>query len=321
MPVKLSSRTEGHVRHVTDIDALQLQLNELTAMYRQNPPLRLLILHHIPPPLDPGTKRSSSEKFQAILYENEHPADDKEYTIAVEHVDILGKIVGDGGFSDKEFEVKSNTEHVINLIHDKAKTGARFVTAALTGSSMYQGFNFSLDGSKPVLQMDFFFDTPIFLDPEMYIYLIEPVSVIQKMNEGAFGKTVRLECDWSSHFENHLRLGWRLIDIFSDGSSKSVKTNSGKEIQKTYLWVFEKPLPEGNETIARYEGLVAEQTIRTQTEKASSIVDKQAYWEDEIVQKGQDGWELACIIQNPAISRSICQVVFGNIMFFQRLLK
>ncbi|ESO88476.1 hypothetical protein LOTGIDRAFT_234530 [Lottia gigantea] len=313
VPVKLSSRTEGHVRHVADAEQIKELMKNLVTKYEDNK--RLLILHHIPLPNQKSdTRRAKTERFQGILYKKINPSSPD-----TEVVDAEKNGHCDAGFYDKAFEVKADTSHVIQLLHKRAANGDRFVTAALTGASLFNGFNFSLDGSKPVLQMDMIFEVPSPQVTELYSYHVEPVTVIQRMVEGTTGNRICLECDWVCEFDQHLKKGWRLIDIFADGSSKCRPSVVGTEIVKTFLWVYEKPRSEDDCT-QRYEGAVIQQSTGASPENAVSIQNGAAYWESEIRRMGLEGWELACIIQNPCVQRTICKINFGNIMFFQRRL-
>lgn len=83
------------------------------------------------------------------------------------------------------------------------------------------------------------------------------------------------------------------------------------------LWFFEKPASRANDPTPMYEGRVILHDIRTSTGIVGA--PNSASWEPVIHDMGNDGWELACIVETPDSQMpGMGTMIQKCVLFFQR---
>ncbi|KAM7426828.1 hypothetical protein ABFA07_021945 [Porites harrisoni] len=208
----------------------------------------------------------------------------------------------------------SNPSGIISVIAQYCKQGGRLVCVELSGQKQSAGMLASIGGKSEVYGCDVFFNMPRHPNPTLYTYQLVNVPV-QVMYLGP-GKLVKVTCDWMGHFAQHLRQGWKLTDIFWDQGKRS---HGEFSLSGDYnsVWFFEKECSRMQDLTPVYEGTIIEyqHTVKIGFFETKAKGD----WTPMITEMGNRGWELACMLETPEITKiGLGNVTFKLLFFFQR---
>ncbi|CAL1542909.1 unnamed protein product, partial [Lymnaea stagnalis] len=228
---------------------------------------RLLTFCHIPGQVNKQNKSVAMfangipMQFQAIFCKYPDSPAKGKFHLSIEKSVIQPQNVWSGIVSARS-EAVTDTSHLIETIATKAQAGARLVCIELTGEEEYQA-SFNLPQKMPILGVDIFFEIPNDAPKELYIYNVVSSPVTIKYSFG-MRPAPKVICDWQELLDKHLSLGYRLVDIFIDGTqSTQVKWCAfSTEVTKNTQWFFEKPLSQVNDNTPAYQGTVVEHKVK-----------------------------------------------------------
>lgn len=208
----------------------------------------------------------------------------------------------------------SNQSGIISVIAQYCKQGGRLVCVELTGQKESAGVLASIGGKSDVYGCDVFFNMPRHPNPTLYTYQL--INVPVKIMYLGPGKLVKVTCDWMGHFAQHLQRGWKLIDIFWDQGKRSHGDFSLSGDHNS-VWFFEKEHARMQDSTPVYEGTIIEyqHTVKIGFFETKAKGD----WTPMINEMGSRGWELACMLETPEVTKiGLGNITFKLLFFFQR---
>ena len=138
---------------------------------------------------------------------------------------------------------------IIDKITRRSSEGGRLINLETNGHGVTRGINFKLTRGMGV---DMLFEIPKEATTAKYAYQIIniPFTVTATMRHQIS------HCDWFRPFSSHLNQGWKLVQVFIDGSRERV----GSEFTVNSVWIFEKEVSklEDEDPTPLYEGVITE---------------------------------------------------------------
>ncbi|XP_071484659.1 uncharacterized protein [Diadema antillarum] len=213
----------------------------------------------------------------------------------------------------------ANTNDVMNKIMEMTQKGARLICIEPTGAVQGPSFSSGLGGHAGTIGVDLLFHIPQHPNPTPYIYHGLHVAITYGVQAG-FGMP-RYQCltDIGAQFAAFLQQGWKLVEINPDQSSLRQATGfASGQVTMNSMWFFEKEAAFVNDPTPRWQG-----TIVTYQHKVKGsfggVVASRHTWDPVMVEMGQRGWELACILETPeVIQASLTSSTITVLLFFQR---
>lgn len=211
----------------------------------------------------------------------------------------------------------SDTGHILDSIARNTQGGGRLVCVEMTGQVQRADVSMTMQGYSPVMGVDVFFEVPSQPTGETYLYNCVAVPIVVTSTMGLRPRPV-CQCDWLGTLGAHLNTGWRLIEIFMDQSHHHAQSKAFTgQTTLNSLWFFEKPAARLHDPSPVYQGVVVDHKIRI--DQGFMGARTSAHWEPVIQGMGNQGWELACILETPEFEISgLSTIIMTCKLFFQR---
>ncbi|XP_038076528.1 uncharacterized protein LOC119744594 [Patiria miniata] len=219
-----------------------------------------------------------------------------------------------------KFFSSSNTLSDTSDIHQKINAltsqGGRLVCVEMTGHHEGKEFSVLMSGTPGMQGVDLFFNMPLHPNPQIYVYQVISVPVKFKLK---MSHIKVYPSDFIGQFNAFLERGWKLVEINFDCSETSKGFLSERSTLNS-IWFFEKEESKMHGEVQEWEGTIVEYEHKWAVSYSGGTRAK-TNWDSVVVEMGQRGWELACLVQSPEsyiISMTPMKVAMKVLMFFQR---
>ncbi|XP_077977881.1 uncharacterized protein LOC144433437 [Glandiceps talaboti] len=175
-------------------------------------------------------------------------------------------------------------------------------------------------GNTGMFGVDLLFQIPTQSSSAMYTYQAVNIPIMTKVKQGFASMSLQTEFDFNAQLQSFLSVGWKLVDIFYD-SSTTTQGGFNPVITQNSLWFFEKEMDRINDNIAQYEGSVIEYWHKVKYSRMTGQGTPEGSWNNVIVEMGQRGWELGCILQTMESQISGTVQRMKILLMFQRKIK
>ena len=141
----------------------------------------------------------------------------------------------------------ADTSDIMQKITHHTSRGGRLMCLQFNCAGLTRGMNFSMDRG---IGVDILFDIPRQPSEAKYAYeaISVPFSVTATMSHQSS------QCDWLGTFLSHLKRGWKLVNVFIDGS----RERNGREFTVNSIWFFEKEVSKLQDLTPIYDGVIIE---------------------------------------------------------------
>nr|XP_054764097.1 uncharacterized protein LOC129270793 [Lytechinus pictus] len=213
----------------------------------------------------------------------------------------------------------ANTTDVMTKIMDMCQRGARLICIEATGMQQNPSFSSGLRGHAGTIGVDLLFHTPQHPNPTPYVYHGIHVPITYTVQAGFGIPSYQCMTDLSAQFGAFLNQGWKLVEINLDSSQMQRTTGfTTGQICMNSMWFFEKEAAYVNDSTPKWQG-----TIITYQHKVKAqfggVAASRHNWDPILVEMGQRGWELACILETPETRQSgLTSATTTVLLFFQR---
>ncbi|XP_055889237.1 uncharacterized protein LOC106059310 [Biomphalaria glabrata] len=297
----------------SDVEAYYPQLCE-----QYNKGYRMLTFYHIPCQGQPRGffKPGVITTFQGIFCRGPQQDSNQRYHLRVEKAIIKVSVESSSlGCRSMRSSTVFDTSHIQQMIDSYARDGARLVCIELTGQEERVTLQ---DNEFPYKGVDVFFEYPIDRVIETYTYNTVVVPIVVMYSFVNCIPHADVSCDWQGNLDKHLKQGFRLVEIFMDSSYTSEVDCCSSRTSYHSKWYFEKPTSKMYDLTPVYEGKVIKHYIKVTGPTLSGVKTK-TEWEPVMVAMGNNGWELACILETANVTFTSMSTFYMQVLlFFQR---
>ncbi|XP_022079833.1 uncharacterized protein LOC110973367 [Acanthaster planci] len=220
-------------------------------------------------------------------------------------------------FFTTQSSVVSNTSDIYQKINQVASQGGRLICIEITGFEQGPSFGQSFSGYQGIKGVDLFFNMPLHPNPTVYIYQAISVPVQFQVTSSFPQPRIQVLTDFMGQFAAFLQKGWKLVEINFDCSMTTQPGFFQAHSSLNSIWFFEKEASKVNSEIPEWEGTIIEYEHKITT--TFSGTRAKTNWDPLVIQMGQRGWELACLVESPeTYNTSFSSSAMKVLMFFQR---
>lgn len=213
----------------------------------------------------------------------------------------------------------ANTNDVMTKIQEMTQKGARLICIEPTGMQQGPTFTTGLQGHAGTIGVDLLFHIPQHPNPTPYVYHGIHVPITYGVQAG-FG-IPRFQChtDLNQQFAAFLNQGWKLVEINLDQSQMMRTTGfASGHITMNSMWFFEKEAAFFNDPTPRWQGSIVTYQHKVKAQFSGTAASRNN-WDPIMVEMGQRGWELACVLETPETFQSgLTTATMTILLFFQR---
>eukprot|EP00057_Strongylocentrotus_purpuratus_P028881 XP_011683355.1 PREDICTED: uncharacterized protein LOC756089 [Strongylocentrotus purpuratus] len=167
--------------------------------------------------------------------------------------------------------------------------------------------------------IDLLFHVPQHPNPTPYVYHGIHVPISYKIRAGFGQPSYQCMTDLNAQFGSFLNQGWKLVEINLDSSQMQRATGfTTGQISMNSMWFFEKEAAYVNDPTPRWQGTIISYQHKIKAQ-FGGVAASRHNWDPILVEMGQRGWELTCILETPETRQSgLTTATTTVLLFFQR---